>query len=96
MKDVRHQYRILSKQNDRLKAKIVAAAEATGITVDETTHADLVAVTLESNKFTHDFPPDSFQRVFWEQQMEAAKQKDAQTMRWHPLMIRWCLHLRHR
>ena len=44
MKDVRHQYRILSKQNDRLKVKIAAAVEATGITVDETTHADLVAV----------------------------------------------------
>ena len=34
-----------------------------------------------------------FSRLFWEQQFEAAKLKDAHTMRWHPLMIRWCLYL---
>lgn len=40
-----------------------------------------------------DLPANSFQRIFWEQQLEASKQKDSRTMRWHPLMIRWCLYL---
>ena len=34
----------------------------------------------------------SFARMFWQQQQEAARQHDARTMRWHPQMIRWCLH----
>eukprot|EP00731_Ephydatia_muelleri_P014633 Em0008g353a len=42
------------------------------------------------------YPKDSFPRIFWQQQMEAAFRKNARTMRWHPLMIRWCLSLRHR
>ena len=41
------------------------------------------------------FCPNSFQRVFWEQQLDAASLKDTRGMRWHPLMIRWCLYLRH-
>ena len=47
-------------------------------------------------KFIEDLPSDSFKRIFWEQQVEAASKKDSRSMRWHPLMIRWCLHLRHR
>lgn len=38
--------------------------------------------------------PDSFPRIFWEQQKMAVG-KSPKGMRWHPLMIRWCLYLRH-
>ena len=91
-----HNFRIISKQHDRLKKKIASASDASGIIVGEDTHADLVAITSESSNLFEDLPQDSFQRVFWQQQLEAASQKDAQRMRWHPLMIRWCLYLRHR
>ena len=37
----------------------------------------------------------SFQRVFWEQQQQATRVKSTCGMRWDPLMIRWCLYLRH-
>ena len=38
----------------------------------------------------------SFQRIFWEQQAEAASRNDNRGMRWHPLMIHWCfLYLQH-
>ena len=40
------------------------------------------------------FPPDTFQHLFWKQQLEAL-QKHARAMRWHPLMVQWCLYLRH-
>ena len=93
---MRHQFRILSEQHDHLKKKIAAAAEQAGVVVNEETHADLVAITSESMKFFEELPPDSFQRIFWQQQVEAATQKDARTMRWHPVMIHWCLHLCHR
>lgn len=37
---------------------------------------------------------DSLQNLFWKQQKESmSKQKNG--MHWHPLMIRWCLYLRH-
>ena len=33
-------------------------------------------------------------RLFWEQQLEAMKLKDARQVRWHPMMIKWCLSLK--
>ena len=50
----------------------------------------------ETPSVLQDLPENSFSRLFWEQQFEAAKLKDARTMHWHPLMIRWCLYLRHK
>ena len=96
VKEVHHQYRLLSRQHDRLRGKIAAAADKANIVVDEETHHDLVAITEDSVNFLDDLPPDSFQRIFWQQQVEAAAQKDSRAMRWHPLMVRWCLYLRHR
>ena len=92
-----HQYRIVSKQNDRLKKKIAAASEAVGLSLDEEVHDDLKEiVTSKSTEFFEGLPAGSFQQIFWQQQVEAASQRNARSMRWHPLMIRWCLYLRFR
>ena len=48
----------------------------------------------EDSRVQKQYPPDSFQRIFWDQQKMAA-QRSPKGMRWHPLMIRWCLYLRH-
>ena len=59
--------------------------------VDDITHNDLVAV-MKENSVKSDNP---FQKLFWEQQQKASLVKNARCMRWHPLMIKWCLYLRH-
>ena len=41
------------------------------------------------------FKPGSPQHLLWAQQQEQAKKKDKRGMRWHPLMIRWSLAIRH-
>ena len=43
------------------------------------------------------YPEDSFQYIFWKQQKEslAKKGKSRNGIRWHPLMIKWCIYLRH-
>ena len=96
VKEVHHQYRLLSRQHDRLKRKIEASADRADVVIDEDLHNDLVAIIADSTTFLEELPPDSFQRIFWQQQIEAAAQKDARRMHWHPLIIRWCLYLRHR
>ncbi|XP_065894386.1 uncharacterized protein [Dysidea avara] len=90
------EYRNLSKQNDRLKERIAVYCESNGIEVDDDMHKDLKEIASQSTSFLDDLPPDSFKKIFWNQQIEAASKKDARSMRWHPLIIRWCLHLRHR
>ena len=59
---------------------------------------DLVdmAKSSELSSFIESLPEDSFQQLFWKQQCEAASKKNHCQMRWHPMMIRWCLDLKRR
>ena len=47
-----------------------------------------------SESIAKSFPEGSFKRLFWDQQLQAARLSDARQMRWHPVMIRWCLNLK--
>lgn len=98
LKQLHHQHRIISKRLERMKSKIEAASEVNGILVDEQTHNDFVDLTKTSEVSTivDGLPEDSFRSLFWKQQCEAASKKNYRNMRWHPLMIRWCLDLRRR
>lgn len=97
LSQLQHQYRVMTKQLDRLK-KIEEVTETNGVSLDEQSHEDFkqLVTSSESSQFFDSLPKDSFQSIFWQQQVEAASKKNARSMRWHPLMIRWCLYLRHR
>ena len=91
-----HRLRLTVKQVVRLKSKLVEVSEQRGLSLDEKMHQGLCQIMqVETAEITKAFPPDTFKHLFWKQQQEAL-QKDATAMRWHPLMIRWCLYLRHR
>ena len=51
-------------------------------------------VKQEDHNVMERYPKDSFLYLFWQQQKEALT-KNPKGMRWHPMMIRWCLYLRH-
>lgn len=78
--------------------KIEKKTEEVGITLDSDSHEDMLSIMKSSDvaQFVDTLPEDSFRQLFWAQQFKAATQKNARNMRWHPLMIRWCLSLRHR
>ena len=40
------------------------------------------------------YPDGSFARLFWEEQLKAASVSDSKQVRWHPLLIKWCLNLK--
>ena len=72
--------------------------EAESVIVDEETSLDFEKIMEQSESKIHtQYPEDSFQSIFWNQQKVALtkKGKSKNGMRWHPLMIRWCLYLRH-
>ena len=64
------------------------------VTLDEELHQDIKAI-MEENSTNVNLPPNSLQKIFWEQQQQAAALKNSKSMRWHPLMVKWCLYLRH-
>lgn len=85
-----------SRKLQRLQARIAASTEKDGVDLDETSHADVTAIMEQcSETVTSKYPPNSFQQVFWQQQLQAASLSNNRRRRWHPLMIKWALYLRH-
>ena len=88
--------RLSVKKIRRLQSKIQDEMQRKAICIDESTNDDLVATMAEEeNQVLSSFPDGSFQRIFWEQQKKAAAVKNKHGIRWHPLMIKWCIYLRH-
>lgn len=83
------------KEVKRLKEAITESTARDGVQVPPDLHDDLSSI-MESNNDTvlQDFPPGSFRRLFWDEQLKANRVKDTRQMRWHPMMIRWCLNLK--
>ena len=88
--------RQMKQQLQRVKQRITQVVEQEGVTVDEEAHSDFKSIIKENTaKVAEAFPPGSFQQLFWEQQQQASSLKDSRSMRWHPLMIKWCIYLKH-
>ena len=76
----------------RLSLKLQEAVESTGVLVNDVVHDDLKQIlNVNDSNVTETLPADSFQRIFWE---KATILNNSRSMRWHPLMIRWCLYLK--
>ena len=91
----RLQARALSAELQLLNEKIKNFTEAKGITVDSDLHNDLSSIMKDSfSSVLAKFPEGSFQRLFWEQQFKASRVSCAKNMKWHPMMVRWCLNLK--
>ena len=83
-------------RTDRVKRKLTHILEENSVVLDDDTHNDITEVMIDSTPhIAKCFPKNSFQRLFWEQQQKAMQVKDSRSIKWHPLMIKWCLYLRH-
>ena len=82
----------MKRKVSRLKCKITSEIEQNGQIVHSSMHSDLKLIAEEVTKEVE--MQNSFHRMFWEQQLKAAKLKDHRQMRWHPAMIRWSIYLK--
>jgi hypothetical protein len=97
MKNLHRSLRKSDKEVQYLKEQLQKVVEAKSIPVDDGMSDDLQAVMKDENtNITQHFPEGSFCRLFWQQQLTAASKKDKRGMHWHPLMVKWCLYLRHK
>ena len=85
----------IRKKQQRLKQLIEESVDVHGMTGDDCLHTDLKEMVKECETQMEGVTLNSFKWVFWQQQMEAASKSDSRAMRWHPLMIRWCIYLLH-
>ena len=98
MKAMRKDNRALEMKMKRLEAKLASVFESDGVALDETTSNDMERMIEEhDNGIMGETEEGSFQHIFWQQQKKALKRDgvNKKGIRWHPLIIRWCLYLRH-
>ncbi len=83
------------REVQKLQERIKRSTNQNGIAVDESFNDDLTKIMEESDSYVNEhFPEGTFRQLFWKQQFQAAKVKDARQMHWHPCMIQWCLNLK--
>ena len=92
LSQMKSDFKVAKRKIKKLTTSLDKAVQRDGMTVGDPTHNDLVTIMKEnSEKIAAIYPENSFPRLFWDQQLKAASQKKASSMRWHPLMIRLCL-----
>ena len=96
MKRMHSHIRVAQQQISRLNARIEKLIEDRGTVVDDELSEYLTEITEEkSDAIAQSHADGSFAKSFWEQQCKALLLKKMPSMRWDPIMIRWCLYLRH-
>ena len=96
LRNLHHCLRLAKQQIRRLKVKIESLIEKEGILLEENDAADISTVFSEvSSTVDKSFPPNSPQRIFWDQQQAYNSLKYKRQMRWHPLVIRFALNLKY-
>ena len=93
LQNVRKRLLCAERTVSRLKATIAKGIESEGVSVNEGMHMDLQQLMEAMGNEMEGFE-DSFQRLFWEEQLAASKILDHRQMKWHPMMIRWSLFMR--
>ena len=80
---------------DRMTKKIRSIIERESLPVDRELHSDLVSVMKEHIPDAEK-PATNFISLFWKQQLRSFSCKKSTSMKWHPIMIRFCLYLHHK
>ena len=92
LKELQVRAHTAEKEVKKLWERIEQCAEQKGV---PSLNDDFLAIMTENNsQVEKHFPEGSFGRLFWDQQFQAAKTRDARQMRSHPCMNRWCLNLK--
>ena len=80
----------LKKKIVKLEKKIDKIIARDGMRLDKESHTLFEAV-IKDNKC--DFDENSPKFLLWEQQKKMSKFKNPSSMKWHPVLIRWCLSI---
>jgi hypothetical protein len=98
MKNLQRRKKALMVQVKRIQAKLEASIEKNGVILDDEICDDMKQIMEVEDRNVGDmYPEDSFPYIFWKQQRECLSKQGSQKngIRWHPLMIKLCIYLRH-
>ena len=78
-----------------MEKKIEKLTKRDGVNIDPELESELTSIMSDNTPgIKEKEPEDSFRYILWQQQLQAMKQKNPRNRRWHPAIVRWCLHLK--
>ena len=87
---------ILHQTINRLRDQVKKLIDENAIVVEDDLDEALAEIVTEKSPFVaSSYEEGSFAYIFWDAQQKATAIRNSKSIRWHPLMIRWCLYLRH-
>ena len=96
LRNLHDQARILHQTINCLREQVKKLIDENAIVVGDDLHEALAGIIKEKFPFVaSSYEEGSFARIFWDAQQKATAIRNSKSMRWHPLMIRWCLYLWH-
>ena len=79
----------------KLREKVSYLTRNHGEVLDKNMETDLLAIMRENaEKVKSTYAEGTFARLFWDEQFKAASLNDKRQIRWHPVIIKWCLNLK--
>ena len=79
----------------KLRDKVRNLTQKQGEVLDHDLNSDLLHIMDENSDRVKDaYPEGSFAKLFWDEQLKAAKAGDPRQVRWHPVIIKWCLNMK--
>ena len=93
----KNEIRVLKLRLKKLESKLSEMVERNGVILEEELSADMCKLMDENDsQVQEEYKEDTFHIIFWKQQREAiGRGVKRNGIRWHPLIIKWCLYLRH-
>ena len=92
---LRNRAHVAEQEVAKLREKIERLSIIQGENLDEDLHSDLSDIMKENDDcIKASYPEGSFGRLFWEEQLNAVSAGDPRQVRWHPVIIKWCLNLK--
>ncbi len=96
MKNMHKSLLLVKQRNKRLEDKVKELIEKSGVLLQPDDCSDLLSIMTEvTPRIEKDFPVDSPQRIFWEQQLQYNSLANKRAIKWHPLVIRFALNLKY-
>jgi len=76
-----------------MEKKVSEYAANDGVNLDQELHSNIKQIITDcTDQVDHTYQSDTFEHLFWEQQKKASSLQDSRSMKWHPLVIKWCLY----
>ncbi len=94
MKNCSTEAKVAKKEVQRLKQRIQEMRAKQGITVDDHLSEDLSTILHKKTDEIRKTSPRHISTFVWEQQVEALSVPDRRQVRWHPMIIKWCLSMK--